>query len=267
MKLAYSTLGCPEWTLEEAIAAARKNHISALEIRGIAGEMDLLKIPALFPENIAETRAKLGELTICTLGSSLKFDRSANREEMLAEGKKLVDLASADQIPFIRIFGNDIFPDQEEAAAIRYLAEGIGELAAYAEDKQVTILLEVHGTINTLERLQGISDLIPSPAFGILWDIAHTDKKYGDRFRDFYLPLLPRIRHIHVKDHFRLEQGTKLVGIGDGEIPIAAIVTSLLADGYEGFFSLEWEKKWHPDLAALEEALPVYVKYMEDATL
>ncbi len=267
MKLAYSTLGCPEWTLEEAIAAARENHIAALEIRGLAGEMDLLKIPALSPENMAETRAKLGELAICTLGSSLKFDRSADREEMLCEGKKLVDLASADGIPYIRIFGNDIFPDEDEAAAIAHLAGGVAALSSYAEGKNVMILLEVHGTINTLERLKGISDLVPSPTFGILWDIAHTDKKYKDNFRDFYLPLLPRIRHIHVKDHLRLEEGTKLVGIGDGEIPIAAIVKSLLADGYDGYFSLEWEKKWHPDLADLEEALPVYAKYMQEAAL
>ena len=267
MKLAYSTLGCPDWTLDEAIAAARKNNISALEIRGIAGEMDLLKIPALMPENMAQTREKLGELTICTLGSSLKFDRSVDRDEMLEEGRKLVDLASADGIPFIRIFGNDIFPDEEEEAAIAHLADGIAALCACAEGKNVMILLEVHGTINTLERLKAISDRIPSPAFGILWDIAHTDKKYKDNFREFYLPLLPRIRHIHVKDHFRLEEGTRLVGIGEGEIPIAAIVKSLLSDGYDGFFSLEWEKKWHPDLAPLEEALPVYAGYMEEAAL
>ena len=39
---------------------------------------------------------------------------------------------------------------------------------------------------------------------------------------------------------------------------------SLLADGYAGYFSLEWEKMWHPDLRDLEEELPRFVSFMRE---
>ena len=67
---------------------------------------------------------------------------------------------------------------------------------------------------------------------------------------------------MHIKDHFRLPEGTRLVGTGQGEIPLRAIVESLLEDGYDGYFSLEWEKMWHPELAPLEEELPRFVSFM-----
>ena len=262
MKLAYSTLGCPAWSIEEVATAAKKHAIDAIEFRGLSGELDIRRIPALAPENIAATREILGGTDICVFGSSLTMDSSVSREETLKEGREVIDICSADKIPAIRVFGNEIFPGEDEKAALEHIAKGFSELCAYAEDKNVSLLVEVHGNVTTLERLSYIAEKVTSPAFGILWDIAHTDKQYKDDFASFYRPLLPLIRHIHVKDHIRLEEGTRLCDIGKGEIPIAAITQSLIKDGYEGYFSLEWEKMWHPDLAPLDEALPVYAAYM-----
>jgi hypothetical protein len=33
-------------------------------------------------------------------------------------------------------------------------------------------------------------------------------------------------------------------------------------DDYDGYFSLEWEKKWHPDLPEAEIAYPGFVRVM-----
>ena len=45
---------------------------------------------------------------------------------------------------------------------------------------------------------------------------------------------------------------------GEGEFP-AAVTMKLLHDGgYTGWFSLEWEKAWHPSLANPEIALPPF---------
>ena len=37
----------------------------------------------------------------------------------------------------------------------------------------------------------------------------------------------------------------------------------LLSDGYKGAFSLEWEKKWHPELPPVETALERFVSLAE----
>ena len=40
------------------------------------------------------------------------------------------------------------------------------------------------------------------------------------------------------------------------------MIKQLQADGYTGFYSFEWEKRWHPELPEPERALPQYVDFM-----
>ena len=56
----------------------------------------------------------------------------------------------------------------------------------------------------------------------------------------------------------------KLCHVGDGDIPIAAIVKKLIEDGFDGYFSLEWEKKWHPELPDCDTEFPFYHDFMEN---
>jgi sugar phosphate isomerase/epimerase len=61
---------------------------------------------------------------------------------------------------------------------------------------------------------------------------------------------------VHIKDFSNSDGALTL--IGNGDIPIIPIVNQLLSDGYDGYFSLEWEKKWHPELPEIESALARY---------
>ena len=36
----------------------------------------------------------------------------------------------------------------------------------------------------------------------------------------------------------------------------------LRAGGYDGWLTLEWEKKWHPEIEEPEVAFPGYARYM-----
>ena len=45
-------------------------------------------------------------------------------------------------------------------------------------------------------------------------------------------------------------------------LPLKAVVKRLQMDGYTGFYSFEWEKRWHPELPEPERALPQYVDFM-----
>jgi sugar phosphate isomerase/epimerase len=44
MKLAFSTLGCPDWELAEVIAGARKYGYDGVELRALSGSLDLLVV-------------------------------------------------------------------------------------------------------------------------------------------------------------------------------------------------------------------------------
>ena len=55
MKMGFSTLGCPAWPYEIILKRASEYGFNGFEVRGILGEMDLLKVPEFKPTQRAET--------------------------------------------------------------------------------------------------------------------------------------------------------------------------------------------------------------------
>ena len=55
MKLGFTTLGCPDWPYATILARAQEYGFDGFEIRGMMGEMDLLKVPELQPGRRAAT--------------------------------------------------------------------------------------------------------------------------------------------------------------------------------------------------------------------
>src|SRR5205085_2427302 len=51
---------------------------------------------------------------------------------------------------------------------------------------------------------------------------------------------------------------------GEGEFPAGKCLTLLKDAGYAGWFSLEWEKAWHPELEPPETALPQFPAKLRD---
>ncbi len=267
MKLAFTTLGSPDWSFDKTLEEARKLGFEAIEIRGVEGKMLANEIIQFFPENQAETKAKLAayNLEICGFGTSVKFHDFDKYDAAIAEGKTAIDVCARMGIPSIRVFGDRIASEDVRDAVIQKAITGMRELCAYAAGKNVKVLLEVHGDFNTVENVMDLANGVKDcPEFGILWDIEHSDKIYGDDYMKFYSRIKPFISHTHIKDHHRANGEFKLCPIGEGDIPIKEIVKTLEADGYTGYYSLEWEKKWHPELPEPEIAYPGYVKYMKN---
>ncbi|MCI8622898.1 MAG: sugar phosphate isomerase/epimerase [Provencibacterium sp.] len=265
MKLAFTTLGCPDWSFDKIVEEAERLGFEALEIRGIDGQMRAEEIPLFFPENAETTKKRMESrrLKICGFGTSAKFHDDGAFEASVDEGKKAIDVCQRMGIPYIRVFGDQIAGEEVREHVISQAAKGIRMLCEYAEGKGVGVLLEVHGNFNTIEAVCGVAgQLKDRPEFGILWDIEHSDKTYGDGWRAFYDQVKPYIKHTHIKDHKRNGGRFDLCLVGEGDIPIADIVKTLQADGYDGYFSLEWEKKWHPELPDPSVALPGYLEFM-----
>lgn len=267
-KLCFSTLGCAGLCLAESARLGKTHGMSGIELRGIAGETDARKIPDLAAEHAADSRALLDEVGIVpvVLGTSCKFHDPGKRRAALDEGVASAKAAAGLGIPFIRVFGNDAKPDA--ATATRSVIEGIGELCAAAGD--VIVLLEVHGDFNRSEALMPVIGALDRGGvrnFGLIWDVAHSDRAYGSEWQRFYNDIAPWVRHVHIKDHVRIAAGSgtrsfRLTMPGDGEIPIRDIVRRLALDGYSGYFSLECERMWHPELPPIEDALPRFVEIM-----
>lgn len=260
MKLCFSTLGCHDHSLEEILSLAKNHGIDALEIRGISGELDNEKIACFSKEEASETKKAFARLGVrpLVLGTSCAFHDLSKYEAALAEGYAAIEIASRIGFSAIRVFGDRTLGD--EAECIDRVCEGVLSLCRYAERFGVDVYLEVHGEFNTEERLLLVIERCGAhPRFGLIWDACHTRNTFPDP-RVFYDRFAPYIRHVHLKDI----KGEKHMFPGEGTLPLKQIAVYLTERGYGGYFSLEWERKWHPELPPIEEALERYLCIMKN---
>lgn len=258
MKLSFSTLGCPEWTFDQILSGAKRFGMDGIEIRGIGPILDNREISEFQEHSISATAAKLREagLEIPVIGTSCAFHTQELYKKSIEEGTAAIGLCERLGASYIRVFGDAL--GNEPAKAVERAARGIAELCQFASRFGTGVLLEVHGEFNTYEVLNGVLERCASYGnFGILWDVEHSDRVYGDDWQGFYKLISSFIRHVHIKNCLRATVGSplKLTLPGEGEIPLKDITARLLADGYEGYLSLEWEKRWVPELPDIEEAL------------
>lgn len=266
----FSTLGCVDYTLDEILALAVRFGIPALELRGMDGAVKPEQIPALSPDRIAETAARLAA-AVCPVvyGSSIACTDAARDPAKLTAGFAEIDIAAALGFPNVRVFGNR-YLDGDEAASVQAAAGVLRELCAYASPRGITVLLEVHGDFVRAETFEALfAALAGVENFGLIWDVAHSDGPYGDDWLPFWRTIAPYVRHVHIKDHRRATaDSTKvLTQLGEGDIPLLPILRQLAADGYEGCVSLEWERKWHPELPPIEAALEQFCAILADADI
>lgn len=263
-RLAFSTLGCPEWSWERIVSEAERLGYDGLELRGVLSELDLLAVPELRPNQIEKTKADLVRrgLSICCLGSSVKLDNEHLMEENIASGKGYIDLARELGAPYVRVFGDRI-PDPEAARAVKArIARGLDLLGAYAAEKEVTVLIETHGDFSRSAHLLDVLEQVSSPAVGVLWDMHHPWRMHHEGLNETFVALQPWIRHVHVKDSVAAGESFRYTPAGTGEFPFQEGFELLRAHGYDGWISLEWEKRWVKEIEPPEVAFPGFIELM-----
>jgi len=264
MKLAFSTLGCPSWSAEQILENAYRLGYDAVELRGIQDGMEPKNMLCFQPENRLETLKAFSDkgIEICVFGTSVHFHDPETVEAQYQSALEALQFCVDCHIPMMRVFGNEV-KVETEVEQLNQIAHYFHRLAHEAEKVNKMVLLEVHGNLTTIERLKYVAERVDSPAFGLIWDVGHTHANYGEQFDQFYHALKKWICHIHIKDAIH-EDGKlhHLCPIGEGHLPLRQIISMLEREGYQGYYSLEWEKRWHPELDEPEIAFDHYVQWM-----
>lgn len=266
LPLGFSTLGCPAWPWRTILDVAARQGYAAIELRGLEGEMDLTKRPE-FSSSLASTVADLRarNLRIACLGSSaeLHHREPMERAKQLDEARRFIELASKLRAPYVRVFGDKYLPDEPKTALVDRVAGALRELTGYAEGSGVTVIIESHGQVTDSATLKAILTAAgQGPA--LLWDAHHTVVASKEAPADTFKELGSWVRHTHLKDSRPEGDGVRYVLTGTGTVPVRDIVRVLAAGGYKGYYSFEWEKKWHPDIEEPEIAIPQYAKVMRE---
>lgn len=267
MKFGMSTLGCPTWTLERVAEAAGDYGYQGVELRILDGEVIN---PALVRGNRDRLRKLFGDggPEIIGLGTSVRLsiadpaERAANERDL----QEFIELAHELGVPMVRIFGGRLVEGDDETAAARRVAESLARCAVAAERAGITIALETHDDFSRSAMVAAALNQVRSSVIGALWD-THHPYRMGENVAEVWANLANRLVHVHLKDARRRADGSwDLVLLGDGEVPCREIIRALVLRGYRGYVVAEWEKKWHPDIADPEIALPQHIAKMKEWT-
>lgn len=264
LPLGFSTLGCPHLEWKQILDLATANGYSAIELRGLMGELDLTKRPEFAPRRIAETRAELADrgLRVINLGASATLHEpdATKRAAQIAEGKRFIDLAAALGTPYIRVFGNNYVTGEPRDATIARIAAGLAEVGRYGGEHGVTVLIESHGDFTDSPTLRDLLERVASPDVALLWDAHHTFVSSNEQPEDTVRQLGRWIRHTHLKDSVAAGGDRRYVLTGTGDVPVRRQVEALARIGYAGYYSFEWEKMWHPEIEEPEIAIPQFAR-------
>jgi sugar phosphate isomerase/epimerase len=266
--IAFSTLGCPAWSWKTILQNADKLGYAALELRGIAGEMDLPKVPEFAGTRLAEAKRDLAALgiTVSDLGASARMHEKdpAVRAQQFDEGRRFIDLAQAMGVKYVRMFGDRIPEGEPRDEVMKRVVEGFRTMADYARPAGVTVLIESHGDFTRSADLEHILTSVASPQFALLWDAHHSFVAAGEQPADTFAKIGKWTLHTHLKDSKPEGGNRRYVLVGAGEVPVKEQVRVLAAAGYKGLFCFEWEKMWHPEIEDPEVAFPHYARTMAD---
>lgn len=250
--IAFSTLGCPAWSLERILAAATEYGYDAIELRGLQDQMDLPLAEPFLPANRAATRRRITEagVAVCCVSSSGVVAK-ANLDHVRAHAELARDL----DCPAVRVFGGSLPDDLPRAEAVARAAETLRAFGDAAQEAGVTIVLETHDAFSTGAQVAELLDATRHPAVFSLWDLHHPYRQ-GESPETTHRFLAPTLRHVHVKDG---KDGSYTL-MGEGDLPLTAMLDRIQGGGYDGPISLEWEKRWKPAIADPEIAFPQYAK-------
>lgn len=268
MKYAFSTLACPDWHWNEICATAKDFGFDGIEVRGIG-----LQEPETEPflgERVHKTVAQLAKLKLRVpcLSSDSMLNQRAQIEKHLDSAHAYIriaeSIAAAGDVPapYVRVLA-DTAPEPREAVDVTAVARDLSWLAAYAEERGVPLVVETNGAFAKTDDMLNLLELVAHPNLGVLWDIHHTCRFANEPPSLTYNRLKTHIRHVHVKDSLTENGRVVYQMLGAGDIPVTEALKALREGSFDGFVSLEWVKRWCPELAEPGIVFPLFISYVK----
>ncbi len=264
MKLSFSTLSCPDWTLDQIIDAAVKSRYDAIDFRGYLDDVEVLDSPYFKGDSLRAVAARIRdaglEVSGLSSGARMTVATAAARAAELDKMRRYADLCQALGCRQVRIFGGSI---KDIADPVANAAETLVQAAEIARSAGVLIAVETHDDWMKTDRLRAALRAAGEPeGIGLLWDLQHPWYFCGEEPEFSAANLSGKICNTHWKDLVRLPGGKyRLCLVGKGELPISRLFAALRSTGYDGWCTLEWEKRWHREIEEPEVAIPAFADF------
>ena len=269
MKLAFSTLGCPSWNIEEIVSHAQQWGYDGVELRGYQNDLFLPQAVPFLPENMEATRQQFDQakLQIVCISSSacLSAEEGSYREMQLREADAYIELAHQLGVSFVRVFGGAMRKEGKQIGSRKALIENLQILGDKAQRLNIKLVMETHDDFIAAKTVAEILHAVQHPNVGVLWDIHHPYRFLKESLQHTLSYLRPFLWHIHIKDsHLTANGKAEYTFLGEGDIPVKEAVRLLHDSDYDGYLCVEWEKRWHPQLPEPEQVFPQYAEKLRE---
>ncbi|HEY8392034.1 MAG TPA: AMP-binding protein [Capillibacterium sp.] len=264
MKIAFSTLGCPDFAWTDIYSMAKDFGFDGIEIRGLGKEIFAVKGQPFAADQLPKTIEKLTrlDLEIPCLSSGCCLKDPAQAEANYQEIVEYITLAAKVGAAYVRVLA-DREPQPVDEVDDGVVLAALRRLVPVAEANGVTLLLETNGVYADTNRLRNLLDQVESDAVAALWDVHHPYRFAGEKPDTTVQNLGAYIKYVHIKDSV-LENGkVKYKMLGEGDLPIDQMMQALRSINYEGYITLEWVKRWAPELSDAGVVFPHYAHFMQ----
>jgi len=263
MKIAFSTLGCPDFSWTDIYSMAKDLGFDGIEIRGLGDEIFAAKAQPFLESQLPQTIKKLSSLRLeipcLSSGCCVRFADKA--EENHQEIVHYIKLASALKTPYIRILG-DLEPHMTGEVDDEVVLAALRRLIPIAEEHHVTLLVETNGVYADTARLGALLNRVESDYVAALWDMHHPFRFAGETPGKTVQNLGAYIKYVHIKDSVSENGSIKYRMMGEGDLPVDDMMLALRSINYDGYVSLEWVKRWANDLDDPGIVFPHFTNYM-----
>lgn len=269
MKIGFSSLATPAWSLETIVTQAAAMGYSGIELRGLGGELHLPLCPELSanPEAVKRRFEELHVELVC-LGSSATLS-SQNKRELIKQKaivEEYLELAARLGCPYVRVFPGQVEKFDTSRAALSRIADALLTLVPLASRLGVTILVENSGDFAGSADLWFLMDAVAHPAVQCCWNQCSA-MTLRERPTTSIPRLGGKIAMVHLCDA-KVDSAGVLGGylpLGDGDVEVRREIDLLKGLLFDGYLMFEWPKLWIPALAAPETALPRTAAFLKEA--
>jgi len=242
------------------VQAARKFGYEGVELRALAGSLDLLSRVEFSAPQLAQTKAYFEDegIEICCVDTSCTFHSSeaSERANQVRIALAHAELAAKLGAPLIRVFPDKIQPGAQRDETRDWIAECLRAVAERMPDG-VDVALETHGDFASAEAAAEIVKLANQPKVKLIWDVANSVAA-GDTIEQAGRVVQHYLAHIHLRDAKPVTGSEHWLPVlaGNGRVSFAEALAVIRELNYDGYISFEWEKYWRPEIEAPEVALP-----------
>ncbi|MBX3389366.1 MAG: sugar phosphate isomerase/epimerase [Phycisphaeraceae bacterium] len=250
MKLAFSTVACPEWTLDRVAQFAQQAGYQGVELRTFgSGSTEFACDPALTdPAKTRRIFAPTGCEVAC-VATSARYDDAitpplvghvlGGTPRGVIDTAWAVDLAARLEAPLVRVFAYQIPASESRSSGIARIVERLELAVATARNTGVRLAIENGGSFATAASLSELFDRVSNPLLGAAYSPAVAALS-GENVEGGINVLGDRLFSVKLKDY----SDGKPRALGGGDANAVATVRALATSGFAGWVVYEYDRAW-----------------------